>query len=101
MSCSRAPQTAGDAAAEVGAGGRASHEQAPDDSHCADVKTGEGGYVELAIIMSMIAHQRLRGGRFLGEGAGGGVDQDHRAEDDVPAHRRRSEDYEGRAETRR
>ena len=103
MSCSRAPQTAGDAAAEVGAGGRASHEQAPDDSHlahvCADVKTGEGGYVELAIIMSMIAHQRLRGGRFLGEGAGGGVDQDHRAEDDVPAHRRRSEDYEGRAET--
>ena len=68
---------------------------------CADVKTGEGGYVELAIIMSMIAHQRLRGGRFLGEGAGGGVDQDHRAEDDVPAHRRRSEDYEGRAETRR
>ena len=75
-----------------------------DDSHlahvCADVKTGEGGY-ELAIIMSMIAHQRLRGGRVLGEGAGGGVDQDHRAEDDVPAHRRRSEDYEGRAETRR
>ena len=68
---------------------------------CADVKTGEGGYVELAIIMSMIAHQRLRGGRVLGEGAGGGVDQDHRAEDDVPAHRRRSEDYEGRAETRR
>ena len=74
MSCSRAPQTAGDAAAEVGAGGRASHEQAPDDSHlahvCADVKTGEGGYVELAIIMSMIAHQRLRGGQVLGEGAG-------------------------------
>ena len=66
----------------------------------AQMKTGEGGY-ELAIIMSMIAHQRLRGGRFLGEGAGGGVDQDHRAEDDVPAHRRRSEDYEGRAETRR
>ena len=62
------------------------------------MKTGEGGY-ELAIIMSMIAHQRLRGGRVLGEGAGGGVDQDHRAEDDVPAHRRRSEDYEGRAET--
>ena len=56
-------------------------------------------YVELAIIMAMIAHQRLRGGRVLGEGAGGGVDQDHRAEDDVPAHRRRSEDYEGRAET--
>jgi hypothetical protein len=72
--------------------------------HCArrttsaQMKTGEGGY-ELAIIMSMIAHQRLRGGRVLGEGAGGGVDQDHRAEDDVPAHRRRSEDYEGRAET--
>ena len=41
----------------------------------------------------------LRGGRVLGEGAGGGVDQDHRAEDDVPAHRRRSEDHEGRAET--
>ena len=61
------------------------------------MKTGEGGY-ELAIIMSMIAHQRLRGGRVLGEGAGGGVDQDHRAEDDVPAHRRRSEDYEGRTE---
>ena len=44
---------------EVGAGGRASHEQAPDDSHlahvCADVKTGEGGYVELAIIMPMMA----------------------------------------------
>ena len=59
MSCSRAPQTAGDAAAEVGAGGRASQEQAPDDSHlahvCADVKTGEGGYVKLAIIMSMMA----------------------------------------------
>ena len=72
--------------------------------HCArrttsaQMKTGEGGY-ELAIIMSMIAHQRLRGGRVLGEGAGGGVDQDHRAEDDVPAHRRRSEDHEGRAET--
>mgnify|MGYP007096123682 CR=1 FL=1 len=41
--------------------------------HCArrttiqatQMKTGEGGY-ELAIIMSMIAHQRLRGGRFLG-----------------------------------
>ena len=66
MSCSRAPQTAGDAAAEVGAGGRASQEQAPDDSHlahvCADVKTGEGGYVKLAIIMSMMAQTIQCGG---------------------------------------
>ena len=66
MSCSRAPQTAGDAAVEVGAGGRASQEQAPDDSHlahvCADVKTGEGGYVKLAIIMSMMAQTIQCGG---------------------------------------